>query len=210
MQLVTITALQAAGTEGTVIDSFNQTPQAVDASFFQNQTLSTSLVAVPEAIGGYRGLYANLTSPSGDIGLSADESTPDQLEYTSGSASAGTRIVTWDGTPGNGPALVPTGLRNGGSTGVDLTNGGASTGIQLSIGADQSGGTVTLLVYTDANNASTVTVDIPNTTTGAATSTVIIPFSSFTTLLGSGATSRTSAPSSCKSRASTASTATSA
>ena len=145
------------------------------------------MIAAPEAIGGFRGLYADLTSGTGNIGLSADANTPDQLEYFSGSVSSGARSVTWDGTPGNGPALVPTGLRNGDTTGVDLTNNGASTGLQLSIGADQNGGTVTLLVYTDANNASTVTVDIPNTTTGAATATVIIPFSSFTTTLGSGA-----------------------
>ena len=85
------------------------------------------------------------------------------------------------------PASTPLACAIGGTTGVDLTNKGASTGLQLSIGADQDGGTVTLLVYTDGINASTVTVPIPNTTTGAATSTVIIPFSTFNTLLGNGA-----------------------
>ena len=82
-------APQAAGVEGTVIDSFNQTPQAVNATIFQNQTLATSLVAAPEAIGGYRGLYANLTSGTGNIGLSANENTPDELEYFSGTVSHG-------------------------------------------------------------------------------------------------------------------------
>jgi uncharacterized repeat protein (TIGR01451 family) len=185
--LVTVSPTQAQGLVGATIDSFNQTPQQVNATIFQGVTLSTSLVAAPEAIGGYRGLYAQLTSASGLVGLSADATTPDQLEYTSGSISTGVRSVTWDGATGNGPSLNPIGLRNGGATGVDLTQGGKSTGLQFSIGADQNGGTITMLVYTDANHASTATVNIPNTTTGAATSSVIIPFSSFSSLLGSGA-----------------------
>ena len=110
VQLVTITTAEAAGIQGTVIDSFNQTQQQVQATIFNNQTLSTSLIAAAEAIGGYRGLYADLTSGTGNIGLSADMNTPDQLEYTTGSVSAGVRSVTWDGSSGNGPTLNAVGL----------------------------------------------------------------------------------------------------
>ncbi len=92
------------------------------------------------------------------------------------------RIVTWDGPNSSTPAVLnPTGLDHD-----DLTDGGTATGISLTLGGDHAGGSITLNVYKDAGDWSTATATIP-LTGGAASSTVFIPFSSFTTGAGTGA-----------------------
>ena len=81
---VTITPTQAAGSGGLVIDAFNQTPQAAEASLFLNAPLVTSVVPAPEAIGGFRDLTAQATSATGNVSLTVDQNSPDELDYETG------------------------------------------------------------------------------------------------------------------------------
>jgi uncharacterized repeat protein (TIGR01451 family) len=108
------------------------------------------------------------------------------LEFNLSSTALGTGTVTWDGHNATPGVMNASGLNN-----VDLTNAGTSSGIQLDIGADHDNATVTLKIFKDANNWSTVSVTIPYTA-GAATQPLYIPFSSFTIGGGSGAGSFTS------------------
>ncbi len=175
-----VTNADTNGAAGLTIDSF-ATSQSVDASSM-SVTTSASSVAAPEAIGGNRDLFAQLISAFGDVNLIVNAYNQHLLEYNSSATGTGNRTITWDGPNSATPqTLNPTGLNH-----VDLTNGGTSTGISTSIGADHNTGTITFRVYKDANDWSTATLSIPNTG-GAATQSVFIPFTSFTTGGGTGA-----------------------
>ena len=174
---VVITDAMAQGVVGVPIDSF-LTDQVADAAS-NSTTTATSSIAAPEALGGHRDLFTQLTSGVGEVNLEVNAFDQHLLEYNSTATGVGTRIVTWDGN--NGASFNPTGLNH-----TDLTHGGTSTQMSIVIGADHDGGQLTFRVYKDANNWSTATVPVPNTG-GAAMQNVIIPFSSFTVGGGNGA-----------------------
>lgn len=178
---IVVSAVQVMGTAGTVIDTFNTTADLASA-VSTGPTSATSATAAPEAIGGERDFSVSVTSGIGMVELRGNAFGAGVLEYSATATANGTRIVTWDGVDGAGGTLNGTGLG-----GIDLTSAGASTGISLTIGADQNNGQVILRIYTNAGNFSTATVNIPNTG-GAATQTVIVPFTSFTVGGGTGAT----------------------
>lgn len=179
--LIAITADDADGTMYTVIDTFDSTHQSVSAN--SSNKSNSSSAAASEAIGGHRKLAVTLDQNTGTISLSAND--PDSgfavLDYSATSTASGSRRVTWDGGSGAGNTLNASGLG-----GIDLTQAGANTGLAMIIGADKAG-MITLKLYTDANNYSTATVEIPNTG-GAATSQVFVPFSAFVVGGGNGAT----------------------
>lgn len=181
VQTVVVSSNAVQGTPGPIVDSFTTTQQVTASSL----TTSSQALTVPatEAIGGYRDEAVQLTSSSGQVNLYANLYTPNVLEYDSTATATGSGTVTWDGNSiANPTTLNPTGLNH-----ADLTGGGKSTGITLDIGADHDNATVTLKIYTDAGDWSTVTEDIPYTA-GEATEPLYIPYSSFTTGSGSGAT----------------------
>jgi uncharacterized repeat protein (TIGR01451 family) len=178
---VVISAAAAKGTPGPAIDTF-LTNQNVDASSLGSTTVANSITA-PEAIGGHRDMFAQLTSAFGDVSLTANAFNQHLLEYNSTATGAGQRIITWDGPNSANPAVLnPTGLNH-----VDLTGGGLATGFYLALGADHDNGVVTMKVYKDGNNWSQASAAIPNTGGGAASQSIFIPFSSFTIGGGSGA-----------------------
>ena len=194
-----VTVNVAAGDEvtqaGTVIDSFNATPQMVSDSLFGGRTVSSaagmdvpvvggtgvsSTLAVPGALGGYRTLFVQRTSSGGLISMDADANAPGALEFDSNAASNGVFWVAWDGD--GSQVLNPTGLGQ-----VDLTNQGADTGLTLTLGADHDSGFILLNVYSDAADWSQASVAIPNTTDGSLGQSVYIPWTSFSTEGGAGA-----------------------
>lgn len=177
---ITISAAQVKGTPGPAIDTF-LTNQSVEASSLGVTTATSSIVA-PEAIGGNREMYAQLTSQFGSVSLSANAFNQHLLEYNSTATGAGQRIITWDGPTGTPGVLNPTGLNH-----ADLTGGGVATGLYLALGADHDNGLVTMKVYKDGSNWSVATAAIPNTGGGAASQSIFIPFSSFSIGGGSGA-----------------------
>ena len=179
--MINISAADAQGTMYTIIDTFDTTQQFARANS-QTKANSSSVVA-PEALGGHRKLAVTLDQNTGTVALNAND--PDSgfavLDYSSTATANGSRKATWDGGNGAGDTVNASGLG-----GIDLTKAGANSGLAMIIGADNTG-LITLRLYTDANNYSTATVVVPNTG-GAATSQVYVPFSSFTTTSGNGAT----------------------
>jgi uncharacterized repeat protein (TIGR01451 family) len=181
VQKVVIGNGELQGAPERTIDSFASTEQYVNGSLHGGR-MGTSSMSTSDAIGGHRNLYVQLTSFAGSVSLGADADFPGLLDFASGAASNGTYTVNWDGNNSNAAVLNPTGLGQ-----IDITNQGAATGISLSLGADHDNGYVTLKVYSDANNWSTATVPLQNTSDGSLGDSVFIAFGNFTVGGGGGA-----------------------
>ena len=179
-QKVVVTSAATQGTVTQTIDSFSSS-QSVTVSNLGQMT-SASTIAAPDALGGYRNIYEQLTSSYGESDIESNAWSQGLLEYNSSATGAATRYVAWDGNNSANPAVVNyTGLG-----GVDLTDGGKATGVEFQMGADHDNGTITIVVYKDAGDYSMATVTVPNTG-GAATGSVFVPFNNFTLGAGSGA-----------------------
>ena len=109
VQTVVITSSDLQGTTGTTIDSFASTSQYVSGSLHGGKT-GTSSQSTPDAIGGHRNLYVQLTSTGGGVSLGADSDWPGLLDFGANAASNGIFWVNWDGNNSNAAVLNPTGL----------------------------------------------------------------------------------------------------
>ncbi len=178
--LISFDATDVMGVPVDTIDSFDTTTQSATASSM-GSTTDASSVSAPEAIGGERDLFVELTTPTGQLVLDVNGLTPGLLEFQASSTALGNRIITWDGPDGDATTLDATGLG-----GVDLTAGGTASALSFSIGADQPNGQMTVRIYSDATNFSTATIAIPNTG-GTAVDTIVVRFSDFTVGGGTGA-----------------------
>lgn len=176
---VTITGSQAAGVMGTSIDSFNSTDQTVTASGTSGTTANSS-IAAPEAVGGERDLFVELTSTATSISIDVAATAQQLMEFSASATATGTRTITWDGADGDATSLDPVGLG-----GIDLTQAGANTGFLLQVGADQSDAQLRITAHTDGSNSSTSTVTLPNTA-GPANDLLFVPLSGFTVASGTG------------------------
>lgn len=174
-----ISANDALGVPGVLIDDFSTTTQVTTATTTNRTQFSAMLAS--EAIGGERDFAIQLTSPTGSVALAANDVTPDVLEFTASSVANGTRDVIWDGIDSDGATLNPTGLG-----GIDITGGGTDRYLVFMVGSDHLGGLLDVKIYTNGSNWSLGQVDIPNTG-GAATGRVVLPFSSFVAQAGDGA-----------------------
>ena len=181
-QTVTITSSNLTGTTGATIDAFT-TAEEASASYSKGTTGNVQ-VAAPEAIGGYRGLYMQLTSPYGGMDMNTNTDVPNTLTLSTGPGASGDQRVIWDGAGSNAATLNPLGLNH-----VDLTSGGTATGFDLTLGSDHDNATAVFKIYTDSGDWSTATVSIPNTGDGTANQQIFLPFSSFISGSGSGANS---------------------
>ncbi len=115
------------------------------------------------------------------LSLSANDVSPNLLEFTASAVAAGVRVVSWDGVDGSGTTLNPTGLG-----GIDLTDGGNTRYLTFLSGADHSDGELAVRVYSDSGNWSLGSLMLPDTG-GAATDSIVIPFTSFVAQAGGGA-----------------------
>ncbi len=178
--LVTITPTEAEGTMHTVIDSFDTTLQIARAN--SGSPYAASTVAAAEAIGGFRKLVATLDQPFGTVTLAANDpdSGPARLDFSATATATGSRRVTWDGSGGAAAITNFVGLG-----GIDLTDGGRNSGISLQINADKAG-SVTLRLFTDADDSSAASIPFPDTLGGVTQ--VFLPFSTLATTAGAGAT----------------------
>ena len=189
--LITINSTDVQGRLIRTIDPFNQTSQTVlDDVSGPTPMPVTSVTTAPEVIGGERDLFVNLTSAFGDIELGANKaSVPNLFSFDSGGNGSGIRRVTWDGFDGDAASVNDTGFL---PADRDLTSAGEAIGIGFRIGADQTGGSVALRIYSDdgvpgtANRFSTGTVNIEDTG-GSPTVTEFLPFTLITATSGGGA-----------------------
>ncbi|MDB4770824.1 hypothetical protein OAG60_01985 [bacterium] len=187
--LSTFSADAVAGTIVTAIDTFNQTTQQVTDTTNDGVPV-TSSASAPEAIGGERDLYVNLTSNTGLIQLSVNDTTlglPGLLMFGSTGQGDGERRVSWDGFDNDAAVIDDTGLGA-----VDLTGGGEALGLQLQVGADLAGSEAVVRLYSNdgvvgvANRYSSATLSIPQTD-GNVSQKEFLPFSSFAASSGGAA-----------------------
>ena len=187
--LITYSADAVAGTIVTAIDTFNQTTQQVTDTTNDGVPVTAS-VSAPEVIGGERDLFVNLTSSTGSIQLSVNDTTlglPGLLVFGSSGQGDGQRRVSWDGFDNDATVIDDRGLNS-----IDVTNGGSALGLQLQVGADLAGSQAVVRLYSDdgvfgsATRYSTATLAIPQTG-GNVSQKEFLAFSSFTATSGSGA-----------------------
>ncbi|MCP4658271.1 MAG: hypothetical protein GY856_22895, partial [bacterium] len=99
--------------------------------------------------------------------------------HSQGVSVTATATLVWDGADGNAAVIDPTGLG-----GVDLTVGGTQDAFLLSLISADLNSTLALSVFTDAGNASDMTLNLPG---GAANDAFAIPYNTFATFVGAGA-----------------------
>jgi uncharacterized repeat protein (TIGR01451 family) len=177
VQKVSITNADLAIVDKLVIDTFNTTQQVVNADF-PGATPNSSALAAPEALGGERDVFVDATA--GSISVAANGTPkPGELVFDVGAGANGKRVVSYDGVDGS-PNINPTGLNS-----LDLTSAGTANAFRFQIGGE-AGTRLVIRVHSGAN-ASSREVPIPTTAGANATADLIVPFSDFTSLSGSGA-----------------------
>jgi uncharacterized repeat protein (TIGR01451 family) len=177
---VVVSSADLNGVAGTPIDTFT-TNQSVTATNVGGATTDATSVAASEALGGHRDLFAQLTTATGSVMLAANPFGTPLLEFDTSASATGNVYVAYDGNNSATPTVInPTGLG-----GVDLTQGGLVNGFTFTVGADHAS-SITINVFKDGSNESTVNVPF-TATSGNAAESLFVPFSSFTTALGSGA-----------------------
>ena len=175
--VISISPADAAGYNGMSIDTFDVATQSASAT--STQPSASSSVAAPEAIGGERDLFVQLTSPAGRLETVVNETTIGQIDFGSLGSSTGVRRVVWDGPDGSSN-LNPTGLG-----GMDLTVGGTQIGLDLNSGSDL-GATGLIKVYSDSVNWSFAEFSVA-ANGGGATDSMLLRFSEFVVGGGAGA-----------------------
>lgn len=175
--VIAITPADAAGFNGLSIDTFDVATQSAAATSTQPQASSSA--NAPEAIGGERDLYVELTSPAGRIETVVNETTVGQIDFGSLGSSTGVRRVVWDGVD-NSPSLNAVGLG-----GADLTVGGTQIGLDLNSGSDL-GATGLIKVYSDGSNWSYAEFSVA-ANGGGPTNSMLLRFSEFDVGGGAGA-----------------------
>ena len=185
--LLTVSANAVEGQIVETIDNFDLTQQSVLDNTNDGVPV-TNAVAAPEAIGGERDLFVNLTSSNGELSLSVDEpALPNLLLFDSRFTGDGVRKISWDGVDGDALNLNDSGLG-----GIDLTHSGQALGLQLQMGADLSGGNAVVRLYSDdgvassATRYSTATLAIPQTGGTVPLQAEFLPFTQFSATSGGG------------------------
>ena len=177
--LVALLAMPLPAAAEIIIDSFSTNQAALSLTFPPSGTSASSSVSGAGIVGGERDLQIALTA-----GVIAGNSMSAVVSsgfysYSQDATISGSGTIQWDGTDGSA-AVDPTGLG-----GIDLTAGGTQDAILIRTFFDDLPISFVVEVFTDAGNASSVTVVLPGLIFSATS--FVIPYSSFATTLGAGA-----------------------
>jgi uncharacterized repeat protein (TIGR01451 family) len=153
---VDITAADAAGTEGVLIDHFED-EQLLTAQLPPDGTAQVnSSVVAPGAVGGHRQVVVQVVSGTSTAIVAVDANGNSLFSYAEGPATRGIATAFWDGVAGDHATVHPTGLG-----GVDLTGEGVQDSFVINIPASDVPAVQTLIVYSSASNASQVQIPVP-------------------------------------------------
>lgn len=178
---VLLTTLAAsAAAQPVVIDTFETDQTLLQLTFPPAGTTASNLASGPGILGTERDLSINLTAGVVNNRSLTAEVNSDVFSYGQDPTLTGGTMVVWDGADGNATTLNPTGLG-----GVDLTGGGSQNAFLMRVTFDDVPVPVQLTIYTNGANASRATVNLPGLI--FANTEFVIPYSSFTPLLGAGA-----------------------
>ncbi len=180
--LVSILIAHAAATGAAwaiTIDDFTTSQATQTLTYPPAGTTAAASVSGAGILGGERDIEVDLTggsTPGNQISAGVAAATFNQSQDAT---IAGTSRIVWDGTDGL-PTVNATGLG-----GVDLTGGGTQDAFLINVAASDTTVAVTLEVWSDAGNASTLTVQLQGPVTS--TTLFVIPYVAFGPLLGGGA-----------------------
>ena len=189
----------------TVTDDEGVTQQEVDeltaaqpgqpvsqATIGSNEDSSGDLGAGSGVLGGERDVVVTVLANADTVNESARFSVSGGgvlALNTDGTVNAAL-LVQYDGVDNDDGAIAldPIGLRDGGATGIDFSDGDSAAGIMLDIRADDVVADALILrVFTDGPNFSTATIDLPDNLSDPTPLTVFVPFSDFSDTGGTGA-----------------------
>jgi hypothetical protein len=150
-------------------------------------TVSAGQSVSASVLGGQRDLVITATG----VDIAANETyfarvltgAAGRLSISADSDVRGLTMVTWDGPGGDPYALNPNGLG-----GVDLTDNGTNSGFHLVVLFDDLPALANLRVYSNGSDWSQVSLNLPGQILSGNRVDFTIPFSSFTTGGGNGAT----------------------
>lgn len=178
--LAALLAVPAAVTAQPItIDSFSTNQSALTLTYPPAGTSASSSASGAGLLGGERDIEINLTA--GVIAGNTMTATVSSgfFSYSQDATIAGSGEIQWDGADGSA-TLNPTGLG-----GIDLTAGGTQDALALNFAFDDLPVNVTIEVFTDAGNASSLTLPAPGLIFSSTN--FVLPYSAFTTTLGAGA-----------------------
>lgn len=177
---VQISTAEARGTASLTIDSFAEPspPQTLQATNGSPDSSSESGLA---ALGGTRDMFVEVSGvgSTATVDLRSNQ-IPGFADLVSAFGTSGQGTITWDGDS-DPLALSVTDL-----PATDLTSSGVATGIGVNIGAGSDNMLLTINIYSDLSNFSTVSLPIPNTG-GASVEGVFASFVTDFTDTGTGA-----------------------
>ncbi|QEG41865.1 COG1361 S-layer family protein [Roseimaritima ulvae] len=169
---VVVTVTDDDGEEVQSIDDFSSGDQSLSVAD-DTQPPDVSSVA-GSMIGGERDMQLTNQNGGDPITLIVDTGST-QLTLASPLGVTANGLVQYDGIDGS-ITLDATGLNS-----ADLVQGTEGTGLLLGVFGDLAGGTLNVRIYTDADNASETTVNVP---VDVAIQELFVQFSDFTTLGG--------------------------
>ncbi|WP_417749945.1 SdrD B-like domain-containing protein [Rosistilla oblonga] len=167
---VTITPADASGaTSGTLVDNFLAGSQSLEAT--SATPTDESFFSDPSILGGERDLLLTYTAGL-RVNLDTDP-VAGTILYSSPSNALGGFEIVYDGVDGSS-AIDMTGLG-----GANLDDSGRAEFLQMMLGADVSGVPITVTVFDDAANFSTISTTVPQTPLGAASDELLLRLSDF-------------------------------
>ncbi|MEP3478867.1 MAG: SdrD B-like domain-containing protein [Fuerstiella sp.] len=177
---IEITDAQARGTTSLLIDDF-AAPSPAQTLQATNGNPASSSVSGLTALGGTRDLFVEVAGvgTTATVDLRANQ-IPGFADLVSAFGTSGQGTITYDGDSD------PLNLSVTDLPATDLTSGGVATGIGVNIGAGSDNLVLTISVFTDLANFSTVSIPIPNTG-GASVEGIFSSFDTDFTDIGTGA-----------------------
>jgi uncharacterized repeat protein (TIGR01451 family) len=178
IQTVVVNSITDA-TNPPALDNFETPTTNFNATFGVGGDVGfNTATGVAGTAGGVRDLHA--TAIAGVLGVTVDSADNNALNLSPDTGGDGTFLITYDGDATNAANLI--GDRLGGLTpnSFDLTRGGTVTGLRLSLGTEITGTTILLRVNGVGGQSVSSALAVPVTTSGLATSSLEIPFSTLT------------------------------
>lgn len=175
----TAAALSVGSAKALTIDSFNVTQSLSDPG----TTSSFVTGATSSIVGGEREASIQRIAGGDPATLNFNSAGSGTLSVANGTGGRSISTVIWDGSGDAGAA----GIDFTGLAGIDLTVMGAQDAFDLRVVANDFAAQVTLTVFSDAGNASSLTLASPGGIPGPASVPFLFEYANFNTLSGAGA-----------------------
>lgn len=176
---IAVSALMIGSANALTIDTFNVTQSLADPGPPPSSGFVTG--ATTEIVGGEREASLLRISGNDPATLAFNSGASGTMSIANGTGGTSVSTMVWDGTDSGG-AFNATGLGA-----VDFTVSGAQDAFDLRVVANDFAAAVTITIFSDAGNASSLTQNSPGGISGPANIPFLFEFADFATLFGAGA-----------------------